>query len=160
MNELYIGTSAYKLEEYESQVNRTREQSTQKKAGVKADLTSLYRFLIISIIAIFAVASALVYTTVMTLRASTKVAGLEKQLAVATEVNKQKEIEINKKLDMKVVEKRAIEELGMQKPENSQIIYIDVKKSDNSGIVTSKKETPGFVNGIKGFINDVVEYFN
>ena len=160
MNELYRGTSAYKLERYESQVNKTREHTEEKKAGAKADLTSLYRFLTISIMVVFVASSALVYTTVMSLRAATTAAKLEKQLAVATEVNKQKEIEINKKLDMKVVEKRAIEELGMQKPENRQIVYIDVKKADTSGVVETKKETSGFVKGLKGFISDVVEYFN
>ncbi len=160
MNELYRGTSAYKLEEYETHAQKSREKHIERKNTIKLEKRALCRLLVISIVMIFIAASALVYVNVMTLRAATEVDALEKQLAIATEKNKQKEIEISKKLDMKIVEKKAVEKLGMQKPDNSQIIYIDVKKDTYSEAIKSKSDSAKFFDGLKNALSGIVEYFS
>ncbi|MBO5009025.1 MAG: cell division protein FtsL [Clostridia bacterium] len=160
MNELYRGTSAYKLEEYESHAQKSREKHIERKNTIKIEKRALCRLLVVSIFALFVAASALVYVNVMTLRASTEVDALEKQLAIATEKNKQKEIEITQKLDMKVIEKKAVEKLGMQKPDNNQIMYIDVKKDTYSEAVKQKSNISSFFGGIKNALGSIVEYFS
>ena len=75
--------------------------------------------------------------------------------------NKQKEIKINQSLDMKNIEKRAIEELGMQKPDNSQIVYVDVRKENFVKVAGENKVAAASSSqGIKGFFKSIWEYFN
>ena len=159
MNEYYYGTSAYKLEEYEIHAKKTEEKKQERKKVSKAEQLSLCRWMVAGIFFIFAAASALVYLNVMTIRASTDIDNLEKQLAAVIDENRQKEIKINQKLDMKVIEKKAVEELGMQKPDNSQIIYVDVKKPNHVEVNAGGRKTNVFANGVKFIFNGIVEYF-
>ena len=165
MNDFYVGTSAYKLDKYEEYTKNTARASEEKKAEVKkannAHHASFCRLLIVAVVAVFVVASALVYVNVMAMRASTEIDSLEKKLALAVDKNKQKEMEINKKLDMKVIEKRAIEELGMQKPDNSQIVYVNVKKGTHSEAINPDGESSeGALSGVKKVLLSIKEYFS
>lgn len=160
MNEYYIGTSAYKLEEYENQTQKQEERRIERAKNNKAEATALCRWMITGIILVFVAALGLVYLNVMTMKASTDVKNMEDKLNAVVNENKKKEIEINRKLDMKVIEKRAKEELGMQKPENSQIIYIDVKKPNETKVMTPGKDKSGFSAKIKNVFEGIEEYFN
>ncbi len=161
MNQYYKGTSAYKLEEYESYAKESQKKKLERKKSSIAQHRAICRLMIVGVIFAFAAASALVYVNVMALRASTDIDNLEKQLAMVVDENKQKEIEINQKLDMKVIEKRAINELGMQKPDNSQIIYVDVRKDNNIEVASNKGEdSVSLVDGIKNVFVNIQEYFN
>ena len=155
LNEFYRGTSAYKLEEYDSYTKKVSQADANRKAQKRAGQIVLCRIMVM-----FIACSALVYVNVMTLRASTKINELEKELNLVIDENKQKEIEINKNLDMKVIEKKAVEKLGMQKPDNSQIVYINVKKGTHSEAINpNKKSAPAF-SGVKKTLAGIVEYFN
>ncbi len=161
-NYYYTGTSAYKLEEYENYAQKSREKQHQRKITSKADHRAVCRLMIASVLVVFALAASLVYVNVMALRASSDIVELEKQLAMVVDDNKNKEIEINKKLDMKVIEKKAVEKLGMQKPDNGQIIYVDVKKANSTEVKgeETKEESNSLFNGIKTALNNIEEYFN
>lgn len=162
MNNYYTGTSAYKLEEYEIYAQKSREKQQQRKIASKADHRAVCRLMIASVLVVFTLAASLVYVNVMALRASSDIVELEKQLAMVVDDNKNKEIEINKKLDMKVIEKKAVEKLGMQKPDNGQIIYVDVKKANSTEVKgeTTKEESKTLLMGIKTALNNIEEYFN
>jgi len=160
LNEFYRGTSAYKLEEYDSYTKKVSQADANRKAQKRAEQIVLCRIAVIGVMVMFIACSALVYVNVMTLRASTKINELEKELNLVIDENKQKEIEINKNLDMKVIEKKAVEKLGMQKPDNSQIVYINVKKGTHSEAINpNKKSAPAF-SGVKKTLAGIVEYFN
>lgn len=160
MNEFYMGTSAYKLDRYEDYTRRTTQEANKRRAAARMEQLAVCRLLIIAVITVFVAASALVYVNVMALRASTKIDNLEKQLALAVDKNKQKEIEINKNLDMKVIEKKAIEKLGMQKPDNSQIVYINVKKGTHSETINPKGQSKDAFSGVKEILLSIKEYFS
>ena len=165
MNDFYTGTSAYKLDRYEEYTNNASRVSKEKKAqSTKASLAhqaSVCRLLIAMVVTVFVASSALVYVNVMALRASTEIDNLEKDLALVVDKNKQKEIEINKNLDMKVIEKKAVEKLGMQKPNNSQIVYINVKKGTYSEAVNSgAASSDGALSGVKKVLMSIKEYFS
>ena len=130
MDRYYYGTSAYKLDEYESSSRRNNEKQKQRRKAVRKQQMALYRLMLVGVVFVFIAASALVYVNVMALRAASDIENLEKDLAMVVDNNKQKEIKINQSLDMKNIEKRAIEELGMQKPDNTQIVYVDVRKEN------------------------------
>ncbi|MBQ8588027.1 MAG: hypothetical protein IJ454_01410 [Clostridia bacterium] len=159
MNEYYRGTSAYKLEEYESYTQKHQKKQEERKALTKAEQRAFCRLMVMAVMIVFLACSALIYVNVMVLRASTKIDNLEKELALAVDQNKQKEIEINKNLDMKVIEKKAVEKLGMQKPDNSQIVYINVKKSEYSEAVNAAKKSEPVLGGVKNAFLGIVEYF-
>ena len=103
--------------------------------------------------------SALVYTNVMMIRAATQTEKLRKELALITEQNSRKQIEIGQKLDMKVIEERAINELGMQRPENNQIVYVDIKQNSYSETADKKTVSKGILATVKGALDNVLEYF-
>lgn len=161
MNKYYYGTSAYKLEEYENSIRKNAEKQLKRRKAQKKEQAALYRFLLFGVVFVFVAASALVYINVMAMRASTDIDKLEKKLAMVVDENKQKEIRINQSLDMKVIEKRAIEELGMQKPDNSQIVYVDVRKENHVEAVGDNKPKSGRnENSVKRFFKGIWEYFN
>ena len=69
--------------------------------------------------------------------------------------------EINRKLDMKVIEKKAVDKLGMQKPDNSQIVYVDVRKENKVEVYGSASVADsGIVNTVKAMFTNIWEYFN
>ncbi len=159
MNEYYRGTSAYKLEEYESYTQKTQKRQEERKTLTGAQQKAFCRLMLTAVMIVFLACSAFIYVNVMVLRASTRIDNLEKDLALAVDQNKQKEIEINKNLDMKVIEKKAVEKLGMQKPDNSQIVYINVQKSEYSEAINSAKPSGNVLSGVKDAFVGIVEYF-
>ena len=162
MDRYYYGTSAYKLEEYESRTrSNNHEKQKQRRKEAKKQQMALYRLMLVSVVFVFIAASALVYVNVMALRAASDIEDLEKELAMVVDNNKQKEIKINQSLDMKNIEKRAIEELGMQKPDNSQIVYVDVRKENFVKVAGENKVAAASSSqGIKSFFKSIWEYFN
>lgn len=155
---LYNGTSAYNLDEYESYAHKTDKKRAERVKSRKKERTFVCSFLIVSLVTVFCAASALIYTNVMMIRASTKAQKLEDELALLTEANKKAEMEINQKLDMKVIEERAVSELGMQRPDNSQIVYVNVKR-DTYTEVSEKDAGAHITASIKEVIKGILEYF-
>ena len=156
MDRYYYGTSAYKLEEYESRTRQNNEKQKQRRKVAKKQQMALYRLMLVGVVFVFIAASALVYVNVMALRAASDIENLEKQLAMVVDNNKQKEIKINQSLDMKNIEKRAIEELGMQKPDNTQIVYVDVRKENFvKAAGETKPEVMDSSKGANGFFKSI-----
>jgi hypothetical protein len=70
-------------------------------------------------------------------------------------------MEISRKVDIKVIEKKAVDELGMQKPDNSQIVYVNVKKENSEVVVyADTADESGVWESVKGWFSDVWEYFS
>lgn len=161
MEKYYYGTSAYKLDEYESYAEESNKRHEERKENAKAAGKATYRLITVLILFVFMAASVLVYLNVRTIRASTEKEKLRKEYELLVDSNKQKEMEISRKVDIKVIEKKAVDELGMQKPDNSQIIYVDVKK-ENSEVYAADKGTEenGAWDSVKGWFADVWEYFS
>ncbi len=161
MEKYYYGTSAYKLEEYESYAEESNKRREERKETAKAAGKSTYRLATIVVLFVFIAASVLVYINVMAIRAATEKEKLQKEYTLLVDDNKQKEMEISRKVDVKVIEKKAVDELGMQKPDNSQIIYVNVKKDNSEEIVKDEQSEEGGVwDSVKGWFADVWEYFS
>ena len=161
MEKYYYGTSAYKLDEYESYAEESNKRQEERKETAKATGKATYRFATIIVLFVFIAASALVYINVMAIRAATEKEKLQKQYALLVDDNKQKEMEISRKVDIKVIEKKAVDELGMQKPDNSQIVYVNVKKENSEVVVNAAPaEEDSLWDSVKGWFSDVWEYFS
>lgn len=159
MNQLYNGTSAYKLDEYERYAKQQSEKRVVRKKEHKRQTIAFCRFMTVGVIGVFLIASALVYLNVMMLRASTEAETLKDELALITEQNNQKEMEISRKLDLKLVEEKAINELGMQKPDNSQIVYVGVKQTSYSEVSKEQSVGKSVADYVKNAVDGFVEYF-
>lgn len=159
MSKLYSGTSAYKLEEYEQSARRHEDSRAARKNQRVKQNAAMCRLIIFAVIAVFGICSALIYTNVIILRAATDVEKLKDELAVVTEKNSRKEMEISQKLDMKVIEERAVNDLGMQRPDNSQIIYVDVKQNSYSEVAHTSDAGKTVLNSLKDVFGTVLEYF-
>ena len=160
MNTYYTGTSAYKLEQYEEYTQKRTATVQKRKAASRAQQAAMCKFILGVVVAFFVASSALVYVNVMALRATTKIEELEKKLALEVDKNKQKELEINRNLDMKVIEEKAVTKLGMQKLDNSQIVYINVKKGDYSEAVNANNSSKRAFGGVKKLLMGIKEYFS
>lgn len=73
---------------------------------------------------------SLVLQNVQITEQSKKNANLKSEYAELYSANKKKEIEINKKIDLKTVEELAVASYNMNRARSSQIVYIDVKGQD------------------------------
>ena len=159
MDRLYTGTSAYKLETYENYTKKSEEKSAERKNNARREHAAFCRLAVLLVIGVFVAASAIIYVNVMMLRATSEIDKLETKLALAVDKNNQKEMEINKNLDLKVIEKKAIEELGMQKPDNSQIVYVGVKQTSYSEVADEPSVGAETVSAVKNVVDSFVEYF-
>ena len=160
MSRYQVGTSAYKLDEYDYYSKRGNDNTARRKVKKNKKNEAVCRFIIASAALVFAVASIMVYLNVMTMRASTKAQELKKELTLLTEQNNNKEMQINQKLDMKRIEEKAINELGMQRPENNQIVYVNVKQDSYTETEEPSKTAKGAMRFVKEALHSVVEYFS
>ena len=76
---------------------------------------------------------------------------LEKDLLSAKGVLATSEIKLEKAVDMDKLESYSKGQLGMQKPEKNQIIYLDVQNKANSSELKSDNFAVKILSSIKGF---------
>ena len=84
---------------------------------------------------------------------------LKKDLSAIQKTNEQLEVSIENSLNLNSVEKSAKEKLGMQKPTNSQKVYVSLPKKDYiqpaTEEVTIDEEGSWFAKLIKGFTESI-----
>jgi len=71
VNEYNIGTSAYKLEDYEAYAEKSNIKHQERKKAARAEQVALCRLLTVGVVFVFIAASVLVYVNVMAMRAGT-----------------------------------------------------------------------------------------
>ena len=77
--------------------------------------------------------------------------------------NKKLQVDIQAMHDTRIVEDIAINKLGMSKPENYQMVYIDLGKENRADVIaknSAKMEKKGIVAMIGQSFYNVLEYFN
>ncbi len=138
-----------------------REVSPEKKPQpVKAADTETKSGSVIAIILVSVLAMALLGSVVYTFdqrnRIYNKVAELNNELTMAEAENIRLQTEIDSKMSAKNVEEYAKNVLGMQKIDSSQIKYIKIQSDD---VVNIPEQEPTFIQKVKIFFDDCVEYF-
>lgn len=89
---------------------------------------------------------------------SLKIAKLKKELNNLNTLNSQMQIDIEKSVDLKVIEKYAYDNLGMRKPEDYQIKYVKLEKTDfnemadKSLVAMGDNSSPVFIKMVTEFI--------
>lgn len=99
---------------------------------------------------IFALCCTVIYRYAVILENNQKIIELEKNLNAAAADNQAMRASIDRRLEMGEIEKYAREELGMMKPENYQIFYIDMNMEDSGSRGSAANETAGALSGAPG----------
>ena len=147
------GSSAYKYE---------RDERTRKSSRVKPKIKKTRHIAFKDVFA-YAVITLLAFTLLFRYACITemtaRLAKLKEEYNKAQSVVVAKEFEMEQNIDLRKVEEIATTELGMQRPEKHQIVYIDMKNSDYTESTVVKEDKGGFFASLAGTFKRVWEYF-
>jgi len=156
-NRLYDGTSAYKIEEYESYRDRVQENHETRKNRKVKHVAINHRKLMIITGVVFAVAVAFLYANVVLIQTATRHDKLVNDIQDMRDRNTQVSFEIASAVDLAEVEAKAKNEFGMQQPESHQNVYINVVQSDYSEAANATPHSMGavekMISGLKSFLS-------
>ena len=124
----YLSSNAHKLD-YEVNINKTAILKTVKKQKKKT-FTSFKKFIFIA--SLFAVVFSIISGYVKLDEAKNNALMLQKELKNITADNQLLQQKIDSAVDLNALQKKAVEEYGMVKPERSQTIYVDITREDYS----------------------------
>ncbi len=146
MSEIYYdGTSAYKIEQYNSYTDTVQKKHEEKLERQNIQKLAVRKKLTVIISAVFAVAIAFLYLNVMLLQASATYSRATAELEDVKMRNAQLAFDIASGVDLKLVETKAKTEFGMQRPESHQNVYVDVVQSDYVETFNPKESNMGLV---------------
>ncbi len=136
---------------------RTRTESLSRSRGLRRSRQSIAPAAIIGL-----VAAAFLFVTGITaqvnlLRVSNDSVELESRLAELREQQDKLRISYESAFNLAEIEEYATLRLGMQKPNASQIAYIDTSAPDKAMVVT--EEDSGFVDRVSDFLSGLGTYF-
>ena len=132
------GSNAYKYETLENRAEKTQVK-TQKKAGrnhKKAVKRSIMLTALVTVLAF-----CLLWRNAQIIEQTSQITQLQKDIAATEAKIIEKQFETEKAIDLNAVEKRAVSVLGMQRPEKSQIVYIDMHAEDYTEGAADKGQT-------------------
>ena len=131
-NRYQYETSPRKLQpSYEPIKKRYPKKSTAKKTTTKVDIknknnTKIIMYIVVAFIVLFAVS----YRNALITQKYSEVKELKVQLAEIEKENKQLEVNIESKTNLGAIEKKASEDLGLKKLDDSQTVYVSLDKRD------------------------------
>lgn len=163
-------TSPRKLQpEYKPNKSRKNVKRNNKNKSVRIDKNEdkkknvkkvNQKFRAVKYLAVgFAILFAISYRNSLINESFNKKEQLKKDLSAIQKTNEQLEVSIENSLNLNSVEKSATEKLGMQKPTNSQKVYVSLPKKDYiqpaTEEVTIDEEGSWFAKLIKGFTESI-----
>ena len=111
--------------------SRTKTTKTKTKTKTKAKVKEVNKISIIAYIAvIFTLFAVISFRNSIINETYNQKEALKKQVSITEKENEQLKISIENSLNLENIQKRATEELGMQKSSNSQKVYINLDKQD------------------------------
>lgn len=138
---------------YDEEVVAQKTIKENKKEKLKKN--KLKRGIFFGIL-IFSASLAIVYRYAMVNKINMEVLTLKKELEEVNVLNSQLKINAERNVNYSDIEKYAIQNLGMQKPQSYQIEYITTEKEDivNNSIPIEHK------NKVSEVILNIIEFFN
>lgn len=134
MPTLHNVSSAYKLEYYYPK--KDKEKVPGKRKNLKKVTTSINKGKVMLSIAIsLAIAFTILWRYTMIIEANNQVKNLQDELSRLERITEQVKVELDSSIDLERIERIAREELGMRRPENYQIVYVDINTSDYAQVL-------------------------
>lgn len=134
------GIYNYDQEIEENNKNEKNEILNARK--MQREQTKKYTKIILGIVVIFGIFFLLCYQSSLVSTSLNEKEKLKTELAEIQKKNEQLKVNIEQKMNINTVEQEAKDELGMQKLDNSQKIYININKDDytESSTANNKNE--------------------
>ncbi|MBR2405040.1 MAG: hypothetical protein IKA95_05230 [Clostridia bacterium] len=152
----YDGTSAYKIEQYEIYTQQAEHKQEAKRKKRSAQSVIVRKKLVAAVCGVFVVAVLFLYLNVVLMQTSAQFAAVTRELDDMKMRNAELAFDVASGVDLAVVEAKAKNEYGMQRPESHQNVYVDVKQSDYAEAFTATQTRPGIVdsmiNSLKAFL--------
>lgn len=150
------GAAARKLEYDVYEENRVLKEKKQYKNNRKAKFN-----LVVSILAVLLVGLAVVYRFALITDMSYKIIQSEKDYYDLKNENSMIRLKVEQDTDLANIKLLAETKLSMQKPDKSQIVYINVEKKDHTVVINAKdEEAQTDANIFTAFISKVAGLFN
>ena len=164
----YYGTAAPAQAPYVGPVTRpadipapweqTRQRERAKVSAVQSvqgvSMFAVFGTVFAGFLMVFVVLAQISYTEI-----ASETVRLNAQLSELAEQERRLEIEFERAIDMKYVERYARDALGMSRPDADQIAVIRSIPIDSAEIISSGEDV-GSLNGFGSFISSLLEYFN
>ena len=159
------GTSPKKIQPEYIPDKKAKQQNIKKvKKQIKQNVKSYKKELIIKRKALFYVGIVFSALLVISYRNSkiteqfTEVKNLKSNLATIQKENEQLEVNIESSVNLKTIEKEAMEQLGMKKLDNNQKVYVSLPKTDyvEPTLENNTKTEKNTANWIKVAINSML----
>ena len=165
-NRRNTGAEAYKKTVHPQQKQERLHTQPAVKSFVKDKNEMAHRRLtlqrIVYMLIIALAASFMISKYVAVRETAGEIKSLQNQLESTRAYTSQRIFEMERNIDLSEVEEIATTELGMQRPESYQIIYVNVDKDDLSELKASEVEGAG--NDIKAFMEklkaNILELFS
>ena len=142
MDKYIYGSAAHKIEDDISILTdaalRRDAARKAKEARYMAARKILIRDFVLFGIAFFVVAAGTVYSRMLVDQASVTVTAKQEELMEIIEANNNKRIEFEQSIDLDKIEELAITQYGMQRPDNNQLIHVNVVQSDYGEVVRKR----------------------
>ncbi|MEG0229675.1 MAG: hypothetical protein RR549_04650 [Oscillospiraceae bacterium] len=155
----YRTSAAYDLSLFETKEIRTpqiKEIVPVAKPKVKKKISAA-KYIFFSVV-LLAVMSVFVYSHVQLNESTALVSEYTKKLEKAKSEEELLDVELERLLSVKNIEKYATNELGLCKPENYQIEYIRTEE-ENKIKVTNENQGFDLIESVKEFFNNVFSMF-
>lgn len=159
-NNLYDGTSAYKIEEYNDYNRRAQEKQDEYQQSVKKRRTLNLKKIFVVTLIVFGVSVAFLWVNALLLQSSAKVTSLSSELEDIKARNTQIAFDISSGTDLVEIEEKAIADFGMQKPEGYQNVYVNVVQSDYTKMAQKPVEESGFIDELIKNLKSFLAYIS
>jgi len=136
------GSNAYKYETAR-QYSKETQVKTRKKVSRRPKKAVIKSLLLTALVTLLAF--CLLGRNAQIIEQSSQIARLENEIAATEAKIIEKQFEMEKKIDLNAIEDRAIAVLGMQRPEKSQIVYIDMHAEDYTEGGAQQKNNAGII---------------
>lgn len=139
---------------YEIEVNTDKEvhEAPEKKKAGTGQVSGLLLF--ICVVYVISSITSLLFKTADVNESKNELNMIKSEYEAILNENKKLEVSNNSEIDLRKVENVAIAELNMNKPKNSQIVYISTNPVDYGEIITEETEAEG-----RGFLASAIKSF-
>ena len=120
----------YNYEKETATVNEEDKREILNAKRLQCEQTRKYTKIILGIVIIFGILFLLCYQSSLINTSLNEKEQLKTELAEIKKKNEQLKVNIEQKMNINTVEQEAKDELGMQKLDNSQKVYININKDD------------------------------
>lgn len=162
--DFYDGSAARKIDKKETYQRKSRKLETNRKYGknkLKTSSRAKTRAkknakLVACILCSFVMGMTITYRYNVISEKNLKAQELKSELAAVEASLLTKQIEVEQSTDLNKIEAYAKQQLGMQKPDKNQTIYVDTSKSMNSVQINENATSlEQVINNVKDIINKI-----